>query len=217
MNKKIYLITILLGLFAFFASCSDDDDNTVTDEWKNHQQSLYQKVMNMKDDSGRSVFEEIKSLSGQGNIFVKDSDYITKNEQDEFDEEGPVIFKSDASSKASKRPIYDTDVVEVRYEGWYYNLDNKKVVFDSTEKNVQTGKWNNNKETAKFTVNGVVDGFKTLLQNMEVGEEKIVCMPYQLGYLESGDDYGTIPGYTTLFFDVKLLKNVTAEEELQKQ
>lgn len=217
MNKSIKLIASLFSCILLLGSCSDDDNNyEVTEEWKAYQQSLVTKVMLEEDESGERVYTAVKSESGMGYIYYRTSDYITNNQEGNFDEDGPTIF---AETKAEvNRPVYDTDVVRVRYEGWYYNEDNTKVVFDSTEK----GANNAQSKGTQFGVSDVVDGFKTLLQNMKVGDEFLVCMPYQLAYGAYGhydSYYGTmiIPGYTTLFFDVKLLENVTATEEAQKE
>lgn len=218
--KNIGLLIFLLGALFYLPSCSDNDDNEVSEEWKKYQQSLYNKVMMMEDESGSRVYKMISSGSGLGEIYVKDSEYISNNQKGEFDEEGPIVFveSTEPKTKASASDDYpiDTDRVKVRYEGWYYSEGDKRTIFDSTELTLDTKtgvwKWANNAEFEgrTFTVSGVVDGFKTLLQNMKVGEEKIVCMPYKLGYGEYGNSQGNvyIPGYTTLFFDVKLMEIV---------
>ncbi|GHT25532.1 hypothetical protein AGMMS4957_20490 [Bacteroidia bacterium] len=59
---------------------------------------------------------------------------------------------------------------------------------------------------AKFTVNGVVTGFSTALQNMVVGDKWEICIPYALGYGTAGSSSGYIPGYSTLFFEIELLE-----------
>lgn len=221
-NKKISLIAVLLGLLFISSACGDDNnDNEVSEEWKVYQRNLVTKVKEMKDESGNKVYEEIKSVSYMGSIYVKDSEFITKGiEQGIFDKNEPNLnLFPKTKATGTDRPNYDSDVVRVRYEGWYYTESDVKAIFNSTERNLSTGEWLNNVSNGvDFSVGGVVDGFRTLLQNMKVGEEKIVCIPYQMGYgTESQyDSYTgavTIPAYTTLFFDVKLLRNLTAEEE----
>lgn len=94
--------------------------------------------------------------------------------------------------------IQYSDTVVCRYEGWYLNYDGKEIKFDSTE--------DRNKVPVTFTVNGVVDGWTTALQNMKEGSEYEICFPYKLGYGTSGSSDGSIPGYTTLFFRLKVLE-----------
>lgn len=55
---------------------------------------------------------------------------------------------------------------------------------------------------SRFTVNGVVSGFATALLKMHRGDHWLVTIPYQLGYGIS--DSGSIPGYSTLIFEIIL-------------
>jgi peptidylprolyl isomerase/FKBP-type peptidyl-prolyl cis-trans isomerase FklB len=52
-------------------------------------------------------------------------------------------------------------------------------------------------------VNGVVDGFSTALQHMQVGDKWEIWIPWKLGYGESGNN--SIQGYTTLVFEIELV------------
>ena len=53
-------------------------------------------------------------------------------------------------------------------------------------------------------VSGVVDGFATALQNMHIGDNWIVYIPYQLGYGSTAQSNGSIPAYSNLVFDIHL-------------
>lgn len=207
--KKLLNISIVL----FFclsalslASCSDDDNNyEVSQEWRDYQASWVEKV---RDAVKEGVYTPIRSESRLDYIYWRTSDYITNNMAGDFDKDGPEALPEVKSTLSTVREeVYETDQVELRYEGWYYNSEGNKVIFDSTE----TGTNGNNQGTSTFTVNGTVDGFKTALLDMKVGDEWIVCIPYKLGYGTSGSS--SIPGYTTLFFDIKLLRNITAEKD----
>jgi FKBP-type peptidyl-prolyl cis-trans isomerase len=80
-----------------------------------------------------------------------------------------------------------TASVEVNYTGKYYN----GTIFDSGKKST-------------FPVNNVVRGFSAALQSMRTGQKWEVCIPHYLGYGAAGTT--SIQGYTTLFFDIELLK-----------
>ena len=58
----------------------------------------------------------------------------------------------------------------------------------------------------QFLVNGVITGWTTALQYMHPGDVWRIYIPYSLAYGESGNSSGsvTIPGYSTLIFDVEL-------------
>lgn len=91
------------------------------------------------------------------------------------------------------------NVVKVTYAGWLWNDTIKynsplalKNAFDSN----QTG----------FTCtvgSGVIDGWSLVLQHMQVGAKWRVYIPYYLAYGSSGSS--SIPGYSTLIFDMKLV------------
>ena len=102
------------------------------------------------------------------------------------------------------KPLF-TDKVDVHYRGKLIPLyDGSEVVFDQSfqgELNTETA------VPATFNVNGVVEGWITILQQMVENDRWEVHIPYQLGYGVYG--YSDIPGYSTLVFDVKLDKVYT--------
>ncbi len=85
-----------------------------------------------------------------------------------------------------------TDKVEVHYHGTLINGE----IFDSS---VQRG------QTAKFPLNGVIPGWTEGLQYMKEGDKFKFFIPYNLAYGERGRG-GQIKGYTTLIFEVELIK-----------
>ena len=85
-----------------------------------------------------------------------------------------------------------TDSVECHYEGRLIN----GAVFDSS---YQRG------ETATFGVNQVIAGWVEALQLMKEGDKWQLYIPYNLAYGERGAG-AHIPPYSTLVFDVELIK-----------
>ncbi len=168
------LFTFLMALL--FASC--DKTETFDDQWKLDTEAQFAPI------AADPAYTKINSQSGKGFVMYKK-----------------------IQSGNGETP-YFTDKVKVLYTGWYKNIwsmpdiytDNKdniiynKVIFDSTE---------NNNIPRTFSVNGVVDGFSTALQNMRVGDKWEVWMPWKLAYGESGNN--TIAGYTTLVFEIELV------------
>jgi len=199
----------------------DDDDEVVIDqEWKSLNEKRFNDLVAGKE------YRELTSQSGNGKILWKNSQEI-----ETIDERNLLRIAVDG------KPEF-TDTVVVRYEGWYFNKNNEKLIFDSTENpslrteiDYSLGLAPNkdpNKISAKFAVNpstvasasngyigGVIDGWSTALQDMVLGEEREIVLPYQLAYgstpstyrpSSSGTIYTLIPAYTTLHFRLKLLK-----------
>lgn len=184
MNKKIYAFLALFCFVVSFSSCMKDDTTTIDEAWKSYNDQQ------IRDVIANSEYKQLESYSKNGVVYWKNTDFIADNES-----------PSKSTKITQDRKPYFTDSVVVRYEGWYLNNDGSKYVFDTTEgtANSQAGRG--------FRVgnSGLIDGWVTILQNMTVGQQVEVIIPYQLGY-------GTvmynkiIPGYTTLRFKIKLLK-----------
>ena len=85
-----------------------------------------------------------------------------------------------------------TDKVRCHYEGTLIN----GTVFDSSYKRG---------EPADFPLNGVIPGWTEGVQLMKEGAKYRFFIPYLLGYGERGAG-SSIPPYSTLIFDVELVK-----------
>lgn len=226
MNKKTNIIIFLfLALSFFLGSCSSDntDPYQVSEEWKAYQKSRVDDVIELRK---QGIYTQRLTDYGPGMyIYERPSDFITNiNDEDNptFLEGGPIDGLEpveETKAKALARTVdekleeveYDTDIVVVRYHGYFYSLDGKRYVFDSNETDASGNKLNNPRDNTDMRLTDVVvEGFKTALYNMKVGDEKLVCIPYAMAYGVSGttnqDGTVAIPGYTTLFFDIKLLE-----------
>lgn len=194
MNKNLFALAVLLCSLVFFGSCTENEDE-IDEDWKAYNESL------VKEAIASGKYKERPSYSENGSVYWRYTDFFEEEEKE-----------TDLKITQSGTP-YSTDSVVVRYEGWYFLEDGTKVVFDTTEgdANKQTGvgfRISGMDSSGNFA--GVIDGWITMLINMKVGEAVEVCVPYRLGYGAAGnyDSYGyqTIPGYTTLWFNIKLLK-----------
>lgn len=179
MKKQLSLIISLCAAI-LFVSC--DKEETIDDQWRNANEAQF------ADIAADSRYTRINSASTGG--------YIMYREIESGDGETP----------------YFTDRVRVLYTGWYktnwslpdtYKNDQgqtiiNKYIFDSTE--------NRNNIPSTFTVSGLIDGYRTALQHMQVGDKWEIWIPWNLGYGASGST--NIPGYTTLVFEVELVSIV---------
>lgn len=188
MNKKLFILTILICPLLLFVSCGTDDDNTysVSQEWKDYNNNL------VLETSNNPQFRRLPSTSNNGNVYYRNiTDFIPDDKQ--------ATIHTRVTSSGTP---YFTDSVIVRYEGYYYQTTGTKNVFYTTE-------GDNNSTPKRTRVRGFIDGMATVLQAMVVDDQVEVCIPYRLGYGEYAeyDKYGNviIPGYTTLWYKVKLM------------
>ena len=106
------------------------------------------------------------------------------------------------------KPLF-TDKVSTHYRGRLIPLyDGSKVVFDQSFQGelkedvavpVSFGVWDG--------AGGVIEGWSTVLQHMVEGDRWEVYIPHNMGYGVSG--YSDVPGYSTLIFDMQLVKIIT--------
>lgn len=182
---KLRIPLFLAFCMLFSLSACDKKDDPIDDSWRLDNETQFVII------SADTDYTRLTSFSNQG--------YIMYKEQEEGNGATPIF----------------TDQVKVRYTGWYKydwkkpdtytddqgNVITNKIVFDSTE--------NRKNIPSTFSVNpnakyGVVDGFSTALQHMQVGDKWEVWIPWQLGYGATG--YGSsIPAYTTLVFEIELI------------
>ncbi|MDR2791938.1 MAG: FKBP-type peptidyl-prolyl cis-trans isomerase [Tannerellaceae bacterium] len=89
--------------------------------------------------------------------------------------------------------VYYNSTVKVYYSGRLID----GTVFDSAEEPY--------KAAATFTVSSLIAGWTIALQHMKVGDRWEIWIPYMLAYGTAGTSNGTIPPYSTLVFEVKLV------------
>jgi len=196
MRKNIlFILSILLVSFIGMASCSDDDNNGYDEEWKKYNDSIYYSL------GDKPEYSKANSLSENGFIYIKK--FTSENSP----------FETKFTEITDESPLF-TDSVVCRYMGWYFAKDGTPIIFDGTENEIvingETYTKNfNKKQGTSFRVNGVIDGWATALQGMKAGDECQICIPFLLGYGVNGltsSGVQIIPGYTTLWFNMKLLK-----------
>lgn len=198
MKKNKFLILLFACLSMVLVSCGDDDDNSV-EEWKVFNEKL------LKDTIDSGQYQSFLSASGDGSVYYRPTTNMR------------LVQITDPN----QAPL-STDSVICRYEGWYYNENYEKKIFDSTEGdyNQQGGKY--------IVLNGNMGnlysystpiGVRDILQRMRIGDEYEICLPYKLSAGSSGIygiyRYSTstnttstllVPAYTTVFYKIKLLK-----------
>jgi peptidylprolyl isomerase/FKBP-type peptidyl-prolyl cis-trans isomerase FklB len=111
---------------------------------------------------------------------------------------GTIYAKALQSGTGTETPL-STSRVKVLYYGRFY----EGTVFDLGSGEVDSPAYFPSKTSTNYTNNGVISGFSIALQNMHIGDKWEIWVPWDLGYGASGS--GSIPGYSTLIFEVELL------------
>ncbi|MFC2086362.1 FKBP-type peptidyl-prolyl cis-trans isomerase [Bacteroidota bacterium] len=104
--------------------------------------------------------------------------------------------------KGNERKVRKGDVVLIDYEGKFLN----GLFFDSTKKRNQAFEFVYGNELQ------VIEGLESAIGMMHEGEKAIVIIPSPLAFGETGSSNGTIPPFTTVIYEIELLKIYTKEE-----
>lgn len=198
MNKSIlWLIGLLFTATLSLASC-DETDGVVDPyyNWKDRNQAYIDSISNVaRANLGSEVgqwrmIHTYKYSPPLNDTFVDVNSYVYCK----------ILEKG--SGKVS--PVF-TDKVATHYRGKLITLyDGQTLVFD------QSYRGELNQEVAvpvEFDVNGVIEGWIVALQQMVEGDRWEVYIPQNMGYGTNGSS--SIPGYSTLIFDVALVKITT--------
>lgn len=197
MNKKIFFLPFLLLALAF-ASCNETKEVSRYDNWQVRNEAF------------------IDSL--QAVVDLK-SDPLLKSVVDQRDKSQTIFFKvlEAAPDQEAESPKL-TSTVKVYYRGmlideevfamatsprYYTKYYENLPVFDSRFSGADPSEDVDVTKIIKISTDLEVSGWIEILQWMKPGDRWEVYIPYKSAYGESGG--GTIPGYSTLIFDMKLV------------
>ncbi|MDR3262259.1 MAG: FKBP-type peptidyl-prolyl cis-trans isomerase [Tannerella sp.] len=130
-------------------------------------------------------YTEIKSPGNNGSIYYK------------------VLQKGTGT-----KPIYYTSTVGAYYKGWFVAAYADKGITAGTVFDQKLFDDGTPLQTVVGT--GVIGGWTVALQHMVEGDKWEIWIPYQLGYGVSGSE--AIPGYSTLAFEIEVVKVYGVEE-----
>ena len=192
MKQSFYILTLFAAIIAF-SSCSESDGESEYDNWKERNQLYVDSIAHLADTGADgwskvvafNLSEEVENANPNNNHFV----YIKKIE----------------SGTSEKSPLYN-DSIRVHYLGRLIPTTSysQGYVFG---KSYSTYTFNEATDVPTLlAVNQNVDGFATAVMHMVEGDVCKIVIPYYLGYGESGNSSGGIPGYSALIFDVKLAR-----------
>ena len=112
--------------------------------------------------------------------------------------------------KGEGKRVYYTSKAEVYYKGWFVvtNKDMNKTaggIFDQS--------LFDDGVTFNVTINGgIIEGWKIALQHMVEGDKWEVWIPYRLAYYDEKNLPPGMPGFSTLAFEIELVKAIDLDE-----
>ena len=210
---KKYLYSIVIGILSVFVvSCSEKEENADNsyDNWQGRNESFINAVYSMAKDS---------IAAGNTNWRICPSPF--KGDTVKTDVNNCIVVRVLKSSTTSDAQVMQTDSVSIHYKGYLMDtsywggnvaapvLKNNQVAEGSLGISFDAS-WKGNYDLASMkpyeaTVNGFIPGFTTALLNMKAGDRWLVYIPYGMAYGKAGQ--GSIPGYSTLAFDLTLAKH----------
>ena len=197
----IYILFPLIGGSWLGVSCSESEDEETSEFGSNWQQRNETFFASLEDSLSRNanVWIKLKTFTKDEDVAGANTDYIYAHVLE--------------ASNDMYSPMY-TDSVRVSYRGRLIPSASyaEGYVFDQTY--IGTFNW---KTTAVINslCSGFINGFTTALLHMHRGDRWRIYIPYQLGYGKDGSG-SSVPGYSTLVFDIALVDFCPTTESLPK-
>lgn len=198
--KHISIFVLLIGSLVGFSACSETEESNEFDNWQQRNVEWLTQIADSASNNLTNTTDReegkwliLKSLSLSPDVGTPT---ITQNNMKDY------IYVKIISSGNSKNgsPLY-TDSVKVDYRGWLMPSKSYKSGYKFDDSYGEGfNDLTNNPRT--FTVKGVVSGWQTALQYMSIGDRWMIYIPQELAYGTDGS--GSIPGYSTLRFDIYL-------------
>ncbi|KAA6314759.1 FKBP-type 22 kDa peptidyl-prolyl cis-trans isomerase [termite gut metagenome] len=174
-KKKIYLPVLLLSSFAcMYVSCEETEETGKYDNWQARNEAFIDSLQQVYD---AKTDPELLSVV------------------DSRDKSQKIFYKKRIRAEEETLSPYFTSKVTVFYRGMLINEE----VF---EQNFTEDIPSEFDTPASFIVSNVINGWIEILQRMKTGERWEVYIPWKSAYGSTGS--GSIPGYSTLIFDVLL-------------
>ncbi|NDV57321.1 FKBP-type peptidyl-prolyl cis-trans isomerase [Bacteroides sp. 519] len=196
MKRKIYLLPLVLLMVVAFVACDETEEVDKYHDWKARNEAFVDSLQQVFDANPLGELQCFPDSRDQRvKIFYKVIEEGDKSQQRPF---------LTSTAKAYYRGILiDEAIFGLSKEKYYTRLWKEVGAFDS---NFSGDDPDPSFDTATdFFINesGLRNGFREALQRMYPGARWEVYIPYQSGYGTS--DYGSIPAYSTLIFDITLV------------
>lgn len=193
------LLAMVLGVLAF-TSCSESNGDTVDEfaDWQNKNETYWS-----------DLYTATQSRIAQGDSTWRIIPYWAVDGLEPTQgtvEYGPmqhIIVHVLETGAGTETPAY-TDSVRVHYEGHLIPSETYTAGyrFDAS----YTGSYSPvTSNPTILKISGVVDGMATALLKMRAGDHWMVYMPFTLGYGKKEQSGSSIPAYSNLVFDLRMV------------
>ena len=186
---------LILSALTFLAvcSCSEKEEVGEYDNWQERNQQFLDSIAGVCKANADGSWVRLRAFN------------LATNDSTELPSAYYIYVKKLATGEGDVAPLY-TDSVRVHYSGR---------LIPTTE---HPDGYVFGKSFSGKTVDESIDvpslmgvrqnivGFATALMRMHVGDRWIVYIPYYLGYGETAQSSGKIPAYSTLIFDINLVR-----------
>ena len=197
MRKGLLFLPFLLLLVGAFISCEEVEEAGKYDNWRERNEAFA---------------DSIKRLTGEN--YVATAEQADAMETTASTTEGAqyVYCKKLVKNETGERPLYTgyhstvsafyygTLIVGDQFDGNFdgYSALDINITLSSLKEPTAFD------SPTTFAVASVIPGWTAALQLMRAGERWMLYIPWQSAYGSSGNNDGTIPGYTALTFDLLL-------------
>ena len=193
MKRYILLSLLFTQCLLLFTSCDETEEVNKYADWRNRNEAFIDSLKSVYDaKTDPELIQIIPYAEKNYPIYAKKLKTVTSGETPLYTDSVYTYYRGMLINEA----VFGAATTPRYYTKLYQSLD----VFD---KNFEGEEPNAFESPTKFFVNGVVAGWREVLQRMKVGERWEVYIPWQQGYGSSVS--GTIPAYSTLIFDVNLV------------
>lgn len=175
MRKLLFVIPTIVVLAFTTASCNNDDTWDTWAEWREANNRWLEQQQTLLDEDGNLFYKRIVPEWNK-------SAYVLIH-----------YFNDRKLTEGNLSPLY-TSTVNVKYIGKLYNQE----PFDSSYVNKTYGD-----SIFQTGMANIITGWTIALEDMRVGDSVRVVIPASQGY--GTTTTGSIPPYSTLQFDIKLV------------
>ncbi|MCR5312061.1 MAG: FKBP-type peptidyl-prolyl cis-trans isomerase [Bacteroidaceae bacterium] len=175
-------------------ACSETEEESEYVNWQARNQHYIDSIASVCEANEDGCWEKMLAFN------LNDSVESVSPNNNHF-----IYIHKEAAGKGTYSPIYN-DSIRVHYLGRLIPSTSypQGYIFG---KSYSTYVLNENTDVPTLmAVSQNIVGFATATLNMVEGDQWKVYIPYYLGYGETDNSTTSIPGYSTLIFDIKLAK-----------
>ncbi len=202
-SRSFFFLMAFVGVISMTSCSESDGEEGEYDNWEKRNEAYFNSIYTQAEtaiNSGDNSWKIIRTYT---------KDELTAKAKTDF-----IVVHVETEGTGTESPIY-SDKVRVHYRGNYMPSASYKdgYQFDSS----WTGEYNlKTMKPTDISVSEKGSGFSTALMNMHKGDRWTVYIPYTLGYgtsdYQKSSSSPTIPGYSTLRFDLTLVDCIHAGE-----